>query len=77
MSIEMAPRWREAAGKFIADGAGTVSMNAKRIGANAVDLGSKAGKAITSGAQHVGQEAKQLRDNIVHAKSEPPQTEAQ
>ncbi|PLS24430.1 hypothetical protein Tam1G_1488 [Bifidobacterium imperatoris] len=75
MAIVMAPRWHEAAGKLIADGAGSVAANAKQLGTDVVAVSNKAGKAIASGAKQIGQEAKLLRNTMVHAEGESAQGE--
>lgn len=64
IEIEMAPHWRDAAGKLIADTTTEISQGAKQIGSGAVKLGKGAGQKIGEGAGFVGDYAGQLGGNI-------------
>lgn len=67
--IEMAPKWTEAAGKLIVDGANQVGQGARQLGHGAVQLGQGAARfgektthGIVNGAVQFADDAARLRD---------------
>lgn len=64
VEIEMAPHWKDAAGKLIADTTVEIGEGAKQIGSGAVKIGKGAGKKLGEGAELVGDYAGQLGENI-------------
>ncbi|WP_300767172.1 hypothetical protein [uncultured Bifidobacterium sp.] len=60
IEIEMAPRWKDAAGKLIVDGANHLGQGAKQVGDGAVRLGQNTERAIGGGVKG----AKQLGSDL-------------
>jgi hypothetical protein len=70
VEIEMAPRWPDAAGKLISDGASQVGVGAKRLGESAVwlgqgalKLGEEASHNIADGTVRFGDDAAKFGQN--------------
>ncbi|WEV74765.1 hypothetical protein OZX74_04435 [Bifidobacterium sp. ESL0798] len=64
VEIEMAPHWKDAAGKLIADTTVEIGEGAKQIGSGAVKFGKGAGQKLGEGAELVGDYAGQLGESI-------------
>ncbi|NMM94266.1 hypothetical protein [Bifidobacterium oedipodis] len=60
VTIAMAPRWADAAGQLISDGARQLESGAKQFGENALNLGVATGQTISAGTQQLGSEALRL-----------------
>lgn len=64
IEIEMAPHWKDAAGKLIVDTTAEIGQGARQIGNGAVKLGMDAGQKIGEGAGLVGDFAGQIGENL-------------
>lgn len=69
VEIEMAPHWKDAAGKLIVDTSVEIGEGAKQIGNGAMKFGKDAGHKIGKSAEFLGDYAGQLNENLKEGRS--------